>query len=314
MLYVIVLLLAALGYMVWQLRKEKNSSLQFRNRYFKLVEASHTYLFEYDVQADVLKLSQACAELLHLPVQIQAYQQEIKNVSDPLAQRGIGYLEKAMHVQGQMHELRIERQDKSLGVFHVFGETFYDADDKPVYVMGLFTDVTAEFRQQERLTTRAQMDSLTKVFNAGACRKQVAEFVEGHEGQTQAAFIILDVDHFKEVNDELGHQAGDKVLQIVARTLKVTLRQTDFIGRLGGDEFCIYLGQVPSAEFVSGLCSRLNKAAAQVLQEQFTGKKITLSIGAAMVKAGDTFEVVYQRADEALYSSKRLGRDTYSVF
>ena len=312
MLYAVVLLLAALGYTLWQLRKEKKYSLQFRNRYFKLVEASRAYLFEYDVQADVLKLSQACAELLHLPVQISAYQQESKKISEPQAQLGIGYLEKAMQAQGQMHELRIERRDKSLGVFHVFGETFYD-DDKPVYVMGLFTDVTAEFRQQERLATRAQMDSLTKVFNAGTCRKQIAELVAGHEGQGQAAFIILDVDHFKEVNDELGHQAGDKVLQIVARTLKVTLRQTDFIGRLGGDEFCIYLGQVPSAEFVGGLCSRLNKAAAQALQQQFTGKKITLSIGAAMVKTGDTFEVVYQRADQALYSSKRLGRDTYSV-
>jgi len=285
---------------------------QLRARYFKLIETANTYLFEYDVKKDKLSLSMPCARLLHLPQTIEHYLEGGFRASGPEAAQGLAYIETAMKLQAGSQELRMERPDKSLGVFKVYSETFNESGSKPVYVMGLFVDVTTEFRQQEKWATRAQIDGLTKVYNAGTCRQQLAEVIANFDGPV-AAFIMMDVDHFKSVNDELGHQTGDKVLQVLARTLKSALRQTDFVGRLGGDEFCVYLGRVPSKEFVAGLCARLNQAVTRAMAAENIGMPITVSIGACLHKKGETFKQVYERADQALYEAKEAGRNTFAV-
>lgn len=309
---VFLVMAAGLVYLKLQLKRQKDYNIKFRHRYFKMLEATNAYLFEYDVASDEVRLSQACAELLHLPAVLPNYldgtgQDALKK------QPGFHYLEQAMELQTAAREVRIERQDKSLGVFRIYSETFYENGDKPAYIMGFFSDITSEFQRQERLATRAQIDGLTKVYNAGTCRRQLPDYVAAYDGTCQAAFLILDLDYFKDVNDQLGHQTGDKVLQVMARTVKAALRQSDFVGRLGGDEFCIYLNQVPSTAFVAGLCQRLNNVVTEAMAQEIRDRKITISIGAGMVQAGDDFDSVYKRADQALYASKAAGRNTFTV-
>ena len=313
--YLIIIggLVLLLAYSVLLYHRSEFYNRQFRARYFKLIETANTYLFEYDVKEDELRLSLPCARLLHLPQVIPQYLKGHFQASDPEAAKGLEYIDTAMKLQSGSRQLRIERQDKSLGVFKVYSETFNESGSKPVYIMGLFADVTTEFLQQEKWATLAQIDGLTKVYNAGTCRQQLSDVISSFEGTASAAFIILDVDHFKMVNDKLGHQTGDRVLQVLARTLKSTLRQTDFIGRLGGDEFCIYLGRVPSREFVAGLCARLNGAVTRAMAEEKIGMDITVSIGAGLHKAGENFKQVYERADQALYEAKEAGRNTFAV-
>mgnify|MGYP003595410487 CR=1 FL=1 len=180
--------------------------------------------------------------------------------------------------------------------------------------MGLFADITEGIQRQEKLETKAQMDSLTRIYNSGASRRLISDRLTAKQAEEQDAFLVLDIDHFKQVNDTLGHQLGDKTLKILARTLKATVRSSDLVGRLGGDEFCVYLYHVPSYEFVSQLCQRINRAITEASCVNELGCAITVSIGGTMVHADDDMDAIYARADKGLYDAKHKGRNTFSIF
>ena len=132
--------------------------------------------------------------------------------------------------------------------------------------------------------------------------------------------MILDVDNFKGVNDTLGHSYGDKVLENIGVILKTTFRSSDLLGRIGGDEFAVYMNipknqNIDSANIIKSRCEALCEA----FRNNYTGEdnsyKISTSIGAAI--ADDSikdFAELYQNADKALYSSKHKGKDTYTIY
>ena len=120
---------------------------------------------------------------------------------------------------------------------------------------------------------------------------------------------MLDIDHFKIINDTVGHQAGDDVLRNIARILRRQIRHTDIMGRMGGDEFCIFLRNVPSQEFAQKLCNRICHAVSANISYGKNKKPVTMSIGGTLSQPGDTFTSLYGRADKALYQSKHQGRN-----
>ena len=117
------------------------------------------------------------------------------------------------------------------------------------------------------------------------------------------AFILLDADAFKEVNDTMGHYMGDQVLKGLASTLSSVFRATDIIGRFGGDEFCIYMKNVPSLGFVENKCRQLVNAARQTVGEV----TVTICVGATLINDKRSYDEVFQAADAALYQAKDMG-------
>ncbi len=162
---------------------------------------------------------------------------------------------------------------------------------------------------QTRLEVQAHTDPLTGLPNRRAIVEALDEELQrsAREG-TRLAVGMLDIDHFKLVNDEFGHAAGDDVLCELARRMESTLRPCDSVGRFGGEEFLVVVPGVSSAEF-SELLERLRRAASEA---PFTASErdlaVTVSLGGA-VYAGGSMDALIARADDALYEAKARGRD-----
>jgi diguanylate cyclase (GGDEF)-like protein len=171
-------------------------------------------------------------------------------------------------------------------------------------------------RQQIReLRNITNVDPLTKLGNRqfinGRLRAVLAEYKDQEGG---AAVLFMDIDKFKQVNDTYGHDIGDKVLCMVAATLKNGLRNTDAVGRWGGEEFVAILDDVNSLESLNFICEKLRKlvgfSSLDHLDERIS---VTVSIGATFLKPNDTPESLVQRSDALMYQSKQAGRNRFTI-
>lgn len=169
------------------------------------------------------------------------------------------------------------------------------------------------------LSDEAHTDLLTGILNKRTFEKRVAEALEQDLDSKKKALILLDLDNFKGVNDTLGHAYGDKVLAGVGDILKRVFNNTDYLGRLGGDEFCVYLNisdfkQGSCKKHIEEKCAELSKAFANYYSGEHNNYKISASIGAAVFPDnGATFGELYNSADQALYVSKHKGKDTFTI-
>ncbi|NIE75817.1 diguanylate cyclase [Pantoea sp. Ap-967] len=162
----------------------------------------------------------------------------------------------------------------------------------------------------EEQRQKALIDPLTGLPNRAAWSERVEhEMRDWQENGGHLAMAILDLDHFKRINDSYGHLAGDKVLKIVADQLRKRLRGRDFIARFGGEEFVLLLPQTPPA--AAAQVGEVLRAAIEACPFHFKGERvvITTSIGLSAFRSGERGDQVLKRADEALYRAKELGRN-----
>lgn len=170
------------------------------------------------------------------------------------------------------------------------------------------------------LDNKAHTDQLTGIYNKKSFEEFTQQRLESALPIEKHALILLDVDNFKGVNDTLGHAYGDKVLAQIGRTLLSVFTPDDFLGRIGGDEFCVFMSISPDvnedyAALVRSKCEALSEAFHQYYTGDNGNYKISCSMGAALFPVhGMTFPELYAAADHALYESKHKGKDTYTVF
>lgn len=176
----------------------------------------------------------------------------------------------------------------------------------------LIKDIDAQKKKELELQSLIELDALTGLLNRGTVVKRVSEIMRQGGVGAQHGLIMLDLDNFKLINDNLGHQYGDQVLKEVADSLKNVLRKNDLCGRLGGDEFVVFLTDIPPEPELEKKLEILRGAAAKDYAE---GLKITASLGLARYpQDGKTFGELYKKADLALYEAKRRGRDRYVMY
>ncbi|WAB97990.1 GGDEF domain-containing protein [Pseudomonas putida] len=162
----------------------------------------------------------------------------------------------------------------------------------------------------EEQRQKALIDPLTGLPNRAAWSEQVEREMQAwQENGGHLAMAILDLDHFKRINDSYGHLAGDKVLKIVADQLRKRLRPRDFIARFGGEEFVLLLAQ--TSPTVAAQVAEVLRAAIEACPFHFKGERvvITASIGLSAFRSGERGDQVLKRADAALYRAKDLGRN-----
>lgn len=170
-----------------------------------------------------------------------------------------------------------------------------------------------------RLTHVSQTDALTGLPNRrGYKERMTIELARSARASTPLCLIMGDIDHFKQVNDTWGHDFGDRVISAIASVLKTNLRRTDFAARIGGEEFAIVLPDTPLEGAVLAAEKILEKVRGRKLHRpDKTRGNVTISLGAAQIQGpctanfdpDDCIERLYRAADEALYKSKRNGRD-----
>ncbi len=163
----------------------------------------------------------------------------------------------------------------------------------------------------ERLEIIASTDELTQIYNRRAIEEIGAKLeAEARRYGTSFAVLLLDIDHFKRVNDQWGHKTGDMVLKDFTNSIREALRDVDEFGRWGGEEFMI-LARNSSLDDAAEFAERLVAMVANREIERVG--KITTSIGVAVSRADETFDEVVLRADRALYTAKRNGRNRVEV-
>lgn len=160
---------------------------------------------------------------------------------------------------------------------------------------------------QRRLVEQAGTDPLTGALNRRQVAPRLAETIErGRRHGEAASLLLIDVDHFKSINDELGHDAGDEVLRGVVTTIARRARQFDPLFRMGGEEFLLLAPAARESDAVM-LGEALRKAIAAA--SMVGGRTVTVSIGVSALRAEDSIDAWLKRADGALYAAKRAGRD-----
>ena len=170
-------------------------------------------------------------------------------------------------------------------------------------------------RDHRELVYSAQIDGLTAVLNKEHTQPAIDEFLQMSRPDALHAFLILDIDKFKDVNDTYGHAVGDKVLQRVGRFLKSQFRDDDIIGRIGGDEFVILMKQISSREAALDRVQNMVEQIRSTRHPEMNGQAITFSVGIAFSpEQGNRFDDLYRNADKALYQTKRSGRNNFSVY
>ena len=169
-------------------------------------------------------------------------------------------------------------------------------------------DITDSARARQELEHRATYDTLTHVYNRSSILAVLGEELQ-REDAKHTGVVYVDLDKFKPVNDSLGHAAGDELLVLVAERLKLASRDSDVIGRLGGDEFLIVLRDVPSAEIAMKVAERISMAVCGGFDLSCGEADLRASIGVACGDAGTvTADELVRRADAAMYRSKSDGQ------
>jgi diguanylate cyclase (GGDEF)-like protein len=199
------------------------------------------------------------------------------------------------------------------------GSEFFSADSiQLIYIMSfaftiLLASVSMVLLATERLRTELQhlasRDSLTHAYTRRhinhSCQR---ELERSQRHQRSMAVLLIDLDHFKAINDTYGHQGGDTVLVNLVTQINALLRQHDELGRMGGEEFLVLLPEASQTEAI-GVAERIRETCALA----HTGPHCTASIGIAVNEPGDTVDFILARADAALYRAKANGRNRVEV-
>ena len=192
-----------------------------------------------------------------------------------------------------------------------------DETGKIVGAVEVFTNNSRSLGLEERLAELEQLallDPLTHLPNRRYVETHLqARFAELRRNDWPFGVLYIDIDRFKSVNDQHGHETGDRVLQLVARTLAANSRTFDIVGRWGGEEFITVVANSADVLRLSQVGERLRIMVAQSALREYPRLRVTVSAGAALASPEDTIETLLRRADEKLYQAKTSGRNKVCV-
>lgn len=183
-------------------------------------------------------------------------------------------------------------------------------------VLTCFTDITKGKEIEEKLRILSEIDALTQIDNRRSGESKTCALIKEN---VSGLFCLLDINHFKSINDTYGHQLGDKALIKVAESIKKSFRSNDVIMRLGGDEFAIFAPNVTSSELAGNCIKRLFDEIDSITIEGIPNHTVKISLGACFINKAEnenapaSFDELYQKADAAMYSCKRLEGNNFRI-
>lgn len=176
-------------------------------------------------------------------------------------------------------------------------------------------DIDKQKRQEISLMHQAELDLMTSVYNKETTRKKIELVIELYSIPMTCAFFMFDLDHFKQINDTYGHAEGDYVLQQTANILKKFFYKEDIIGRLGGDEFCVFYTGKNNCEVLAKKAEQVCEAVRKICPAKDNAPGTSISVGIVRRRSNENFDELYQKADKALYVRKaQQGRNGYTIY
>ena len=211
-------------------------------------------------------------------------------------------IEKLSNTDEYSSSYRVEES----GELHFYEFKFMKLNSDTVIVGFMNIDkMIKDAKEKEMLIALSETDQMTSLLNRVSGEKKVTEHLKNGDG---GFLILLDVDHFKSINDTFGHGVGDQVIIQVAKCLKSTFREHDIVFRLGGDEFSAYAADVTTKKIANQIISRFIEKLEKIVIQELGDRTITASIGATIIKPGDPviFAEKYKLVDEGVYESKKV--------
>lgn len=294
-----------------------NQLHQEKVRYQVIAEQSNDVLFEYQVKSDVMSYSTRYRELTGNNTVVTNFIQtsledgHIHQEDIPLF---LSFFEQIKAKQRYLHsDLRVRGAGRPFVWYRVVGTVLYE-EDQPVRVVGAITNIDQEVREREELIKAAQMDSLTNLLNKETIQKSIESFLHAEGTKGCHALLVIDIDNFKMINDNLGHLFGDAVLTEISAKLTSVMQPRDLCGRIGGDEFVMLLKnrtREEATEIAQTICRNIKS----VFLNQREDCSVSSSLGICMFPDdAATYLDMFRKADAALYGAKIGGKNGFRFY
>jgi PAS domain S-box/diguanylate cyclase (GGDEF) domain len=298
-------------------QREIMQELEISNERYQIVlDQSDSMIFEYDIVNGTVSNSTSGLSVFGGGSAIRNFPESVLE-SERIHPDDLGLFRSMFTgVKNGAHsaegEYRLKDQQGSYLWYSMKITTIFNQNGEPVRAIGRISDITCQKEATQKLVQKAQRDGLTGLLNKSATKAYIEQALAGNE---LCALYIIDVDHFKDINDHLGHMFGDTVLAEIGGKLKKLFRTSDVVGRVGGDEFMVLLKSIGDLSLVAEKADAIHRSLQQTFENGPKQYSISGSIGIAIYpKDGRTYADLYKRADAALYEAKRCGRSRFVVF
>lgn len=315
----ILILISVLAALLLKNSRRKAVMLRLEHqRYLLLSKVAQEYFYEYNFQTDTLILNKETAELFGTKEVFKKWSAQLKTTSQ-LDPTNIKLLETLYSFPQETAETDSDSINRGLELalplangekrwFRLTRVVLYQ-QGHPTFSIGKLIDIEEEYRTRHELMQKSVTDGMTGLYNSVAAKELIDRAAQASR---EGVLFMLDLDNFKQVNDQYGHQTGDYVLKELAKILQQIFRKNDIIGRVGGDEFIVYAQNTSDREFIDKKCRQLQEAVGKIQVDE--GQKQSVSIGVAIMTPPCLYEQLYQQADNALYVVKKNGRSGYHIY
>jgi diguanylate cyclase (GGDEF)-like protein/PAS domain S-box-containing protein len=304
---------------ITELKRMQEINLLEGERYRIATELSNDVLFEYHIKPDEIIHTEKYRDLFGTNPVIPGYIRTCENRRDVIHPDDWGiYLEFCQELADGKSIIEAQFRIKNrLGEFiwcQILGKTIYDDDKNAVRVIGKMVNVDTQKRELEALEYKATRDPLTGVYNKEITIKKIDKFISGNKNGMHM-LMFIDFDDFKKINDNYGHLQGDKVLIFVISRIKEVFSEGEIIGRIGGDEFVVFAGNISCIDEAMERARALKNALDTNYVSDNHSIQISGSIGVSIYPDdGLHYEQLMDRADQALYRVKEQGKNNYLLF
>jgi diguanylate cyclase (GGDEF)-like protein len=292
-------------------------------RYAASTESMQTIIFEYDFERKVIEFTGNTVFFFGRKVKslpIEDFDEFERHVHE--SERGMINRIKDFIYSGESSyssEFRVRGEGGKYIWFRITGSVILNNEKRPVKFIGNAVNVNDQVVHERELQEMAETDLLSGLLNKTFMEKYVSEHIANND--CLGAMYMIDLDNFKQVNDRIGHSAGDKAICDAAMKLKLVFSEKDYISRLGGDEFCVFmcLKSDITPERADELINEKAKILGSMLLDDYTSEDVkvhvTASIGISLYpQDGKTYKSLFECADSALYYVKENGKDGYELF
>ncbi len=300
-------------------KKVEQDLFNTEQQYRSMFENATLGMFQTTESGSYLNANQALADLYGYPTS-RALIKALNNINTSLyvsEHRRAEFIEEVRkHGRVRQFESQVYKQDNSIIWISENAHVVYNTRGEVLYFEGTVEDITARKQSEQQILQQAVTDNLTGLLNRNALNNKLTSLMQQADlTRTKLAIGFIDLDHFKLINDTLGHRAGDKLLENVAQRLTESTRPTDTIVRFGGDEFVMLYPMLRAINDVEPLLTRVMDAVSQPLHIDGYTFNMTCSMGVSVYPDHATqMDTLLSYADSALYSAKNAGKNKSQLF
>ncbi len=316
----VVLIMAFTLYIYLSERSAKRKALLNEACFKALSAQTGKVILEWDLENNKNITLANFSELFGREAATRDSAEDALNQSSVLAEDQAAFREVFSTILGgnPITDARFRVADKD-GVYHwcsLSGIVVKKPNGKPYKAIGTLENIEEQVQKEESLRQKAETDALTGLYNRAATEYLIQETLKSRRSSDyRHALFIIDVDNFKAVNDKLGHMYGDSVLVSLSGMLKNLFRSDDIVGRVGGDEFFVFLKNYNNIHLVHTKASEICELYRNTYIENGQMVSISASVGISLCpEDGTDFEALYKNADTALYQAKAKGKDQFSLY